>query len=403
METKNTLNGFEAILDIMNPNVGNDDNKFNIDGAVEELTDEELEAIAKQKNNKTNDDDNKTNDDNDVDIDDDDNDVDDTDDKKKKTPTKKSDKDDKKTVTKTDDQDDDNDTDDDVIDNDTDDESTVVTKFFDALSEKLNWDDVDDSEKPKTAEDLVEYFKDIIEENSVPNYASEEMEKLDAFVRNGGNLRDYLQIDAEIDLDEIDITEDEGNQKLVLREFLKEKGFNNKQIEKKLTKYEDAGLLEDEAEDALEALKEIKTKRKEQLLADQEKQAMENKKKQQEFFNNVVAEIKGMDNIYGIDIPEKDKKALLEYIFKPDSNGVTKYQKDYAKSLKNLVTSAYFTMKGDSLIDIAKKKGKRDAFDTFKQSLTKNSGVNKKSRRQIINDDDASSIWNAFTRQLRVA
>lgn len=396
METKNTLNGFEAILDIMNPNVGNDDNKFNIDSAVEELTDEELEAIAKQKNNKVNDD-------NDVDIDDDDDDVDDTDDKKKKTSTKKTDKDDKKTVTKTDDQDNDTDTDDDTVDDDTDDESTVVTKFFDALSEKLNWDDVEDSEKPKTAEDLVEYFKDIIEENSVPNYASEEMEKLDAFVRNGGNLRDYLQIDAEIDLDEIDITEDEGNQKLVLREFLKEKGFNNKQIEKKLTKYEDAGLLEDEAEDALEALKEIKSKRKEQLLADQEKQARENKKKQQEFFNNVVAEIKGMDNIYGIDIPEKDKKALLEYIFKPDSNGVTRYQKDYAKSLKNLVTSAYFTMKGDSLIDIAKKKGKRDAFDTFKQSLTKNSGVNKKSRRQIINDDDASSIWNAFTRQLRVA
>ena len=396
METKNTLNGFEAILDIMNPNVGNDDNKFNIDSAVEELTDEELEAIAKQKNNKVNDDD-------DVDIDDDNDDVDDTDDKKKKTSTKKTDKDDKKTVTKTDDQDNDTDTDDDTVDDDTDDESTVVTKFFDALSEKLNWDDVEDSEKPKTAEDLVEYFKDIIEENSVPNYASEEMEKLDAFVRNGGNLRDYLQIDAEIDLDEIDITEDEGNQKLVLREFLKEKGFNNKQIEKKLTKYEDAGLLEDEAEDALEALKEIKSKRKEQLLADQEKQARENKKKQQEFFNNVVAEIKGMDNIYGIDIPEKDKKALLEYIFKPDSNGVTRYQKDYAKSLKNLVTSAYFTMKGDSLIDIAKKKGKRDAFDTFKQSLTKNSGVNKKSRRQIINDDDASSIWNAFTRQLRVA
>lgn len=397
METKNTLNGFEAILDIMNPNVGNDDNKFNIDSAVEELTDEELEAIAKQKNDKVNDDDD------DVDIDDDDDDVDDTDDKKKKTSTKKTDKDDKKTVTKTDDQDDDTDTDDDTVDDDIDDESTVVTKFFDALSEKLNWDDVEDSEKPKTAEDLVEYFKDIIEENSVPNYASEEMEKLDAFVRNGGNLRDYLQIDAEIDLDEIDITEDEGNQKLVLREFLKEKGFSNKQIEKKLTKYEDAGLLEDEAEDALEALKEIKTKRKEQLLADQEKQARENKKKQQEFFNNVVAEIKGMDNIYGIDIPEKDKKALLEYIFKPDSNGVTKYQKDYAKSLKNLVTSAYFTMKGDSLIDIAKKKGKRDAFDTFKQSLTKNSGVNKKSRRQIINDDDTSSIWNAFTRQLRVA
>lgn len=397
METKNTLNGFEAILDIMNPNVGKDNNNFDIDDAVEELTDEELEAIAKQKTSKTD----NNNDDDDVDIDDDD--IDDTDDKKKKTSTKKNNKDNKNTVTKTDDSDDDSDTDDDSVDNDPDEESTVVTKFFDALSEKLNWEDIEDSEKPKTAEDLVEYFKEIIEENSVPNYASEEIEKLDEFVRNGGNLRDYLQIDADIDLDEIDITEDENNQKLVLREFLKEKGFNNKQIEKKLTKYEDAGLLEDEAEDALEALKEIKIKRKEQLLAEQEKQARDNKKKQQEFFNNVVAEIKGMDNIYGIDIPEKDKRALLEYIFKPDSNGITKYQKDYAKSLKNLVTSAYFTMRGDSLIDIAKKKGKRDAFDTFKQSLTKNSGVNKKSKRQIINDDDTTSIWNAFTRQLRVA
>lgn len=397
METKNTLNGFEAILDIMNPNVGKDNNNFDIDDAVEELTDEELETIAKQKTSKTD----NNNDDDDVDIDDDD--IDDTDDKKKKTSTKKNNKDNKDTVTKTDDSDDDSDTDDDSVDNDPDEESTVVTKFFDALSEKLNWEDIEDSEKPKTAEDLVEYFKEIIEENSVPNYASEEIEKLDEFVRNGGNLRDYLQIDADIDLDEIDITEDENNQKLVLREFLKEKGFNNKQIEKKLTKYEDAGLLEDEAEDALEALKEIKIKRKEQLLAEQEKQARDNKKKQQEFFNNVVAEIKGMDNIYGIDIPEKDKRALLEYIFKPDSNGITKYQKDYAKSLKNLVTSAYFTMRGDSLIDIAKKKGKRDAFDTFKQSLTKNSGVNKKSKRQIINDDDTTSIWNAFTRQLRVA
>lgn len=66
-----------------------------------------------------------------------------------------------------------------------------------------------------------------------------------------------------------------------------------------------------------------------------------------------------MDSIYGIDIPEKDKKALLEYIFKPDADGITRYQKDYAKSLKNLITSAYFTMKGDTLIDIAKKKGKK--------------------------------------------
>mgnify|MGYP000803104609 FL=1 len=53
--------------------------------------------------------------------------------------------------------------------------------------------------------------------------------------------------------------------------MLKEKGFTSKQIEKKLTKYEEAGLLEDEAMDALEALRDIKVARKEELLANQEK------------------------------------------------------------------------------------------------------------------------------------
>lgn len=60
-------------------------------------------------------------------------------------------------------------------------------------------------------------------------------------------------------------------------------------------------------------------------------------------------------------------------------------------------------MKGDSLIDIAKKKGKRDAIDTFKSSLTKNKGISTKSKKQTVNSNDDGSIWDVFTRQLRVA
>ena len=134
------------------------------------------------------------------------------------------------------------------------DETTIVTGFFDSLSEKLGWDDIEEDDKPKTVEDLIDYFNDVIEENSVPQYASEEVEQLDKFVKNGGNLRDYFSIDSEVDLGDIDL-EDESNQKLVLKEFLKEKGFNTKQIEKKLTKYEEAGILEDESQDAAEALR----------------------------------------------------------------------------------------------------------------------------------------------------
>lgn len=397
MENKNTLNGFEAILDGLVPNVGtnknNDiDNDLN-DIVSEELTDEELEALRNPKKDKKVEKE-------EIEEEDETEDVDDVEEQEESTETKP-----KKSKKKPESKVDEDDNTEEVEDNDTSDDNKseeVIVNFFDSLSEQLGWDDVDDEEKPKTAEELIEYFRDVIEENSVPNYASEEVEKLDEFVRNGGNLKDYFSIDADLDLDNIEVEDNEINQKLIVKEFLKEKGFSTKQIEKKITKYEDAGILEDEATDALEALRDIKAERKEKLLEQQQKQAREAEKQQQEFFQNVVSEIKGMNSIYGIDIPEKDKRALLEYIFKPDANGVTKYQKDYAKSLKNLITSAYFTMKGDSLITIAKQKGRKDALDNFKNSLRGN-GVSKKSKKQIINNDSTSTIWDTFARQLRAA
>lgn len=380
MET-NILNGFEAFVDGLLPgNMKTEENKIDQNAASEELTDEELEAIRKQNKPEESEDDEEED----------------------NKPVKKT-----KDTKKVEEEDDEDDSTDDTVDDNVDDnipsdsdETTAIIGFFDALSEKLGWDDVEEDEKPKTAQDLVEYFREVIEDNSKPDYASEEVEKLDEFVRNGGNLRDYFQLDADLDLDNLNLEDDEVAQKAVVRMLLKEKGFSSTRIDKMITKYEDAGILEDEAQDAIEDLKEIKESKKKQLLEEQQKQAQAVKRQQQEFFNNVMNEIKGMDNIYGITIPEKDKKALLEYIFKPNSKGVTKYQEDYAKSLKNLVTSAYFTMKGDSIITIAKKEGKKDAIDNFKNTLTKNTGVNKRSKRMIEKDDNGS-IWSTFTKHLR--
>lgn len=402
MESKNTLNGFETILDVFTPSVGADKtNKEEIENnleddldiASEELTDEELEALRKPKKEKKVE---KRKPEEDEEEDEED--VDDSEEEEGEEPVKKT----KKAKKEKEIEDGKNDDLDDNISSD-DVESNVVVSFFDTLSEQLGWEDIDEEEKPKTPEDLIDYFKEVIEENSTPKYSSEEVEKLDEFVRNGGNLKDYFSIDADIDLTDIEVEDNEINQKIVVKELLKEKGYSAKSIEKKLTKYEEAGILEDEAIDALEELREIKDKKKEQLLVNQQKQAEEAQRQQQEFFENVVTEIKGMNSIYGVEVPEKDKRALLEYIFKADANGVTRYQKDYAKSLKNLITSAYFTMKGDSLIDIAKKKGKRDAIDTFKSSLTKNKGISTKSKKQTVNSNDDGSIWDVFTRQLRVA
>lgn len=382
----NTLNGFEVFEDFMMPgsNVNNNrmpGNENEFEGASEELTDEELEELRKgNKGNKEEEED--------------------VDDPKNKPSKKSKPEDNEEEEEEEEDNEPNNDPNNDIDNNQGEDiESNTVTSFFEALSDKMGWELDEDEEIPQTPEELVEYFKDVIEENSVPQYASEEVEALDNFVKNGGNLRDYFQIDGDLDLEEINIEDSEVNQKLVIKEFLKEKGFNAKQIEKKLTKYEEAGLLEDEATDALEALRDIKEQKKQQLLEEQEKSASELKKRQQEYFNSVVTEIKGMDNIRGIKIPQKDKQALLEYIFKPTADGKTQYQKDYSKSVKNLLESAYFTMKGDTLLKAAKSEGSNAAINKFKNSLNR-TGVSRKTKRQ--DNTSTESMWDSFARQLRV-
>lgn len=280
-------------------------------------------------------------------------------------------------------------------------EENVVTNFFDAMAEKLNWEFEEDEDKPKNVDELINYFQNVIEENSKPEYSSEEVEALDNFVKQGGDLKKYLTIDAELDLDDIDI-EDETNQKLVVKQLLKEKGFSTKKIDKLVSRYEEAGLLEDEAQDALEDLKEIKEERKKQLLEDQKKAYREQIQRQQQFYDNVVSEIKGLKNIRGITVPEKDKKVLMDYILKPDTDGKTKYQKDYAKGgVKNLIESAYFTMNADKLIEAAKREGNNSAIDKFRRSL-KSSSITTKSRKQATSSDD-DPIWFSAARQLRIS
>lgn len=388
-----TLNGFEVFEDLMpGASVKNktvttaeeeEDTKIDIDGVGEELSEEELEDIRKTTKTEPKEKEDEV----------------EEEDESKTTKKSKNTKQVKNNEpNNTDDNDDDNldDTLDDNLSSDNS-ESDIVIGFFDSLSEKLGWDDIEDDEKPKTVEDLIDYFDEVIKENSVPQYASEEVEQLDNFVKNGGNLRNYFSIDNEIDLDDIDL-EDEGNQKLVLKEFLKEKGFNAKQIDKKLSKYEEAGILEDESQDAAEALKDIREKKKQQLLEEQEKSAKQAAQRQQEYFDTVVNEIKGMDSIRGVKIPEKDKQILLEYIFKPTSDGMTKFQKDWSKSVKNLIESAYFTMKGDTLVKAAEIKGQNAAINKFKNSLNR-TGVSRKTKKQ--DNTSTESMWNSFARRLR--
>lgn len=274
-------------------------------------------------------------------------------------------------------------------------EAANVGAFFDAFAEQLGWE-VDDEEKPKSVEDLIGYIEDVVEENSKPQYADDRIAQLDEYVKNGGNFEDfYNRMSQSIEYDNLDI-EDENNQKLAVRDYLKLSGYTDEQINRKIERYEDADMLADEAEDALERLKLYQKQQVEEQQAAQERARQEQQEQAQQFVTNLNTTIGNLKSIRGVAIPKEDRKLLFDYITKVDANGLTQYQKDFNKNMvNNLIESAYFTMKGDALIGEATRNGQTTAANKLRQMLrhtTKNhSTYNIDDKQRSV--ADIASAW----------
>lgn len=118
--------------------------------------------------------------------------------------------------------------------------------------------DIDEKDRPLTVEDLTDYLSETVRQNSVPIYADERIHQLDEYVKNGGKFEDFYSKQSEsISLDNIDM-EDETNQKAIIKELLKYSNYSDEQINKKISRYEEADMLYEESEDALDRLKQIR-------------------------------------------------------------------------------------------------------------------------------------------------
>lgn len=251
-------------------------------------------------------------------------------------------------------------------------EAQQVSALFDAVGESLGWNmaDFNEEDKPVTVEEFTQYLGKVVEHNSVPQYADERIAKLDEYVKNGGKFEDFYQKQQDtLSFENLDL-ENEDNQKSVIRELLKYNGYSDEQINNKISRYEDADMLYDESEDALERLKVIRENEIEENRKQQEEYAKQQEEQNRQFFQSVQSDINNLSTIRGISIPKEDRAALYEYIFKVDQDGVSQYQRDFNKNLsKNLIESAYFTMKGDSLVSGAKRDGETSAAEKLRKIL----------------------------------
>lgn len=276
-------------------------------------------------------------------------------------------------------------------------ESKQIGVFFDAFAEAANWD-VDEKDKPTSVEELVKYMEEVVDQNSKPTYADERIEQLDQYVKNGGKFEDFYQDQQKgLTYESIDL-EDETNQKTAVRDYYKLQGLTDDQISRKIERYEDADMLEDEAADAVEYLKKYQSERLEEAKAQQEAQKQAYAKQTEEFMSNLNQSVGSLDNIRGISVPKEDRKALLDYITKTDAEGLTQYQKDFNGNLiNNLLESAYFTMKGDALLGEAKRSGQTSAASKLRTML-KNQSRNHSSQNSSNNKQPQA--WDIASKYL---
>ena len=253
-------------------------------------------------------------------------------------------------------------------------EAQQVGLLFDAIGQEFGWnmDDIDEQDRPLTVKDLTNYMGEVVKQNSKPQYADDRIAQLDEYVKNGGKFEDFYSTQQkQLSYDDIDM-EDESNQKAVVTELLKYNGYTDEQIKNKISRYEDADMLEEESEDALDRLKQIKQYELETAQKQQEEQLRLQQEQSEQFYKSCMNEINSLTNIRGVQIPKEDRRKLIDYIFNVDQNGVSKFQRDYNNQdnfINNLITTAYMTMKGDSFISTAKRDGESSATEKLRNML----------------------------------
>ena len=289
------------------------------------------------------------------------------------------------------------DVEDDTTDEQNPNEAEQIGAFFDAFAEANGWS-VTEDEKPKNVDELIGYITDVVEQNSTPQYADDRIAQLDQYVKNGGRFEDFYQTQQRsISYDNVDL-EDESNQKAVVRDYYRLQGMNDEQINRKIERYEDADMLEDEATDAVSYLKAYEAQQAEYMAQQQEAQMKAQQQQAAQFAEDLTNGINGLTNIRGIAIPVEDKKALYDYITKTDADGLTQYQKEFNSNLvNNLIESAYFTMKGDALLGEAQRNGQTSAASKLRNMLRHQS---KNHSSYNVQQEKTAPVWDIASRYL---
>jgi len=188
--------------------------------------------------------------------------------------------------------------------------------------------DFNDEEFEDNEEWLLDKVQNTIDEK-VTEYKDNMPEEIKYLLDNyeaGVNIYDLINASAsEQSYESIAEESLESNvsmQKMLVRDLLVKSGWSEERITRKLNRYEDSGVLKEEAEEALASLKEIQKAEKTHLIQKQKEDQKQRIQAHEQWLEDLNDHIGKKEEILpGFALSPKDKTNLYKGITKLDKNG----------------------------------------------------------------------------------
>jgi len=134
------------------------------------------------------------------------------------------------------------------------------------------------------------------------------------------NMQSQEQVYESITLESVE--KSEALQKNLVKDLLIKSGWSEERANKKIQRYEDAGVLYEEAEEALSSLVDVQKQQKEQYVAQQKEQQKQRIQAHEQWLGDLKDHITKKEEILpGFTLSVKDKDNLYKGITKLDKNG----------------------------------------------------------------------------------
>ncbi len=142
----------------------------------------------------------------------------------------------------------------------------------------------------------------------------------------GVNMYDLINMSAnEKSYDNVNtesLKENTSLQKILVKDLLSKSGWSDERITRKLERYEDTGVLYEEAEDALASLRDLQKTEKENLIKNQKEEQKQRIQAHEQWLGDLKDHIGKKEEILpGFNLSPKDKDNLYKGITKLDKSG----------------------------------------------------------------------------------